>query len=138
MVGPSRKLQITCACHMQDFFEDMIYSHPQKLAALRSELRQRMMASPLGDSPAFVARLERVYHRLWRGYCARVWAERDALERHGRGDSGGGGNGESGCGRDSREQGDGSTHGGRHPMQADGMLDTMHDGMSDAAAHADS
>lgn len=40
------------------------------LAALRAGLRERMLASPLCDGPGFVARLEGVYHDLFRR-----WAE---------------------------------------------------------------
>jgi predicted O-linked N-acetylglucosamine transferase (SPINDLY family) len=35
------------------------------LAELRRTLRERTLASPLCDAPAFVRRLEGVYHRLW-------------------------------------------------------------------------
>jgi predicted O-linked N-acetylglucosamine transferase (SPINDLY family) len=41
-----------------------------RLALLRSGLRQRMAASPLCDEKAFVARFESTIRRLWREWCA--------------------------------------------------------------------
>lgn len=41
-----------------------------KLARLRAGLRERMLASPLLDGPAFVDNLEGVYRRLWRRWLA--------------------------------------------------------------------
>ncbi|KAL4452759.1 hypothetical protein ABPG75_008421 [Micractinium tetrahymenae] len=46
---------------------------PARLAELRQGLRQRMLESPLCDAPAFVRRLEGVYHQLWRR-----WLEQQA------------------------------------------------------------
>jgi predicted O-linked N-acetylglucosamine transferase (SPINDLY family) len=41
------------------------------LARLRSELRARFKASPLGGNPAALAReMEKVYRELWKGYCS--------------------------------------------------------------------
>lgn len=94
----------------------------QKLAALRAELRPRMMGSPLGDGPAFVARLECVYRSLWRRHCARAWAEQDS-----RADGESGADGSDEGGRGSADGG--SVHGGRAMLSADGMA---------AAAHGDS
>jgi predicted O-linked N-acetylglucosamine transferase (SPINDLY family) len=42
---------------------------PLRLAGLRRGLRQRMLASPLCDAPAFTRDLERTYRELWRGWC---------------------------------------------------------------------
>jgi predicted O-linked N-acetylglucosamine transferase (SPINDLY family) len=41
-----------------------------RLAALRSELRARLTASPLMDAPSFVRDLERAYRQAWQKYCA--------------------------------------------------------------------
>lgn len=42
----------------------------QRLSQLRQSLRERMLASPLCDAPAFVTRLEGVYRQLWHRYVA--------------------------------------------------------------------
>ncbi len=52
-----------------------------------------MMASPLGDAPSFVARLERVYRILWRNHCRGAWAGQGAGKAVGNGGGGGGGAG---------------------------------------------
>jgi predicted O-linked N-acetylglucosamine transferase (SPINDLY family) len=41
------------------------------LAALRAELRQRMLASPLMDAAQFTSGLEEAYRSMWRAHCAR-------------------------------------------------------------------
>jgi predicted O-linked N-acetylglucosamine transferase (SPINDLY family) len=41
-----------------------------RLAALRSELRARLAASPLMDAPSFVRDLERAYRQAWQKFCA--------------------------------------------------------------------
>lgn len=43
---------------------------PQRLAALRAALRDRLTTSPLLDEPGFTNRLETVYRQLWRRWCA--------------------------------------------------------------------
>ncbi len=63
----------------------------QRLAALRAMLRQRMMASPLGDAPRFVSTLERTYHQLWRRHCEAAWSAEDAVEPGNRQDGNGSG-----------------------------------------------
>ena len=42
---------------------------PQKLAALRSGLRERFMASPLMDGPRYTRFVEEAYRRIWRSWC---------------------------------------------------------------------
>jgi len=41
-----------------------------RLTAIRSRLRQDMMASPLGDAPRFARDLEAVFRIMWRRWCA--------------------------------------------------------------------
>jgi predicted O-linked N-acetylglucosamine transferase (SPINDLY family) len=41
------------------------------LARLRSQLRERMRQSPLGDVPQFTGHLEAAYRRVWQQWCAR-------------------------------------------------------------------
>jgi predicted O-linked N-acetylglucosamine transferase (SPINDLY family) len=43
---------------------------PQRLAALRSSLRARMLSSPLCDVSGFTRRLEETYRGLWQAWCA--------------------------------------------------------------------
>jgi protein O-GlcNAc transferase len=40
-----------------------------RLAELRSTLRQRMLASPLMDAPAFARDMEAAYRQMWRAWC---------------------------------------------------------------------
>jgi len=42
-----------------------------RLAALRTTLRQRLIAAPIGDPQRFVRTLEDAYRDLWRTWCAR-------------------------------------------------------------------
>jgi predicted O-linked N-acetylglucosamine transferase (SPINDLY family) len=44
-------------------------SDPQRLAKLRSELRERMQASPLLKRDAFARKLETAYREVWRKWC---------------------------------------------------------------------
>lgn len=46
------------------------YDGMQKLEVLRGQLRERMMASPLGDGRSFTQRLESTYSHLWDRYIA--------------------------------------------------------------------
>lgn len=39
------------------------------LARLRRELRQRLLASPLGDGKRYAQSLEQIYARAWRDWC---------------------------------------------------------------------
>ncbi len=43
---------------------------PERRAALRTQLRPRMAASPLGDARLFTPCLEAAYRRMWRRWCA--------------------------------------------------------------------
>lgn len=47
---------------------------PAGLAALRSELRTRLMTSPIGDCDRYRQSVERIYRDLWRRWCARQHA----------------------------------------------------------------
>lgn len=47
-------------------------SERPRLAALRTELRTRMHASPLMDGPRFARSLEQAYRQMWRQWCAVV------------------------------------------------------------------
>jgi protein O-GlcNAc transferase len=49
---------------------------PQGLAALRAELRERVLTSSLCDAPRMARHLERVYRALWRRWCASVSQEK--------------------------------------------------------------
>jgi predicted O-linked N-acetylglucosamine transferase (SPINDLY family) len=42
---------------------------PERLAALRAELPQRMRASPLMDGPRFARGVEAVFRDAWRKAC---------------------------------------------------------------------
>jgi protein O-GlcNAc transferase len=44
-------------------------NNPARLAALRSQLRPRMEASPLRQSEQFTRDLEALYRRMWQAYC---------------------------------------------------------------------
>jgi predicted O-linked N-acetylglucosamine transferase (SPINDLY family) len=44
---------------------------PDRLAALRGGLRQRLVESPIGDPQRFARSLEDAYRALWRAWCAR-------------------------------------------------------------------
>lgn len=44
-------------------------SESQRLAVLRSTLRQRMRVSPLMDEPTFARDLERILRSMWRNWC---------------------------------------------------------------------
>lgn len=43
---------------------------PERLAALRAGMRDRLLASPLCDAKRFTRNLEETYRDLWRGWCA--------------------------------------------------------------------
>lgn len=51
------------------------------LAALRVSLRERMLASPLCDGPAFVRRLEDLYRALWRRWVGGCWFDTQRTRR---------------------------------------------------------
>lgn len=40
-----------------------------RIGALRSTLRQRMLASPLCDGPGYARRMEALLRSLWRAFC---------------------------------------------------------------------
>ena len=42
---------------------------PERLAALRSRMRQRIAASPMGDMQKYVAAVEAIYRDIWRRWC---------------------------------------------------------------------
>jgi protein O-GlcNAc transferase len=42
----------------------------ERLARLRTELRSRLEASPVGDTPSFARNLEAAYRTAWRRYCS--------------------------------------------------------------------
>jgi predicted O-linked N-acetylglucosamine transferase (SPINDLY family) len=42
---------------------------PERIVALRPQIRDRFLASEICDVPGFVAELESVYRRLWREWC---------------------------------------------------------------------
>ena len=42
---------------------------PERLAALRSGMRQRIAASPMGDMQQYVAAVEVIYRDIWRRWC---------------------------------------------------------------------
>ena len=44
------------------------------LQALRGTLRERVLASPLGDNIAYTREVERIYRRLWQDHCRSVAA----------------------------------------------------------------
>lgn len=48
---------------------------PQRLAALRSGLRERMLASPLTDGAACARSLESAYRQMWRAWCSKIRGE---------------------------------------------------------------
>jgi hypothetical protein len=76
-----------------------------------------MMASPLGDGPAFVGGLERVYRSLWRRHCARAWAEQDSA-------SGSGGSAQHRAGMPE----DGSMHDRDGTLPGGGRAEAVRDG----------
>jgi predicted O-linked N-acetylglucosamine transferase (SPINDLY family) len=41
------------------------------LAALRTDLRERLVASPLCDAPRFARNLEEAFRGMWRSWCGR-------------------------------------------------------------------
>ncbi|HYD70467.1 tetratricopeptide repeat protein [Azospirillum sp.] len=45
---------------------------PERLAAARADLRERMRASPLCDGRRFAAEMEAAYRRMWREWCSAV------------------------------------------------------------------
>jgi predicted O-linked N-acetylglucosamine transferase (SPINDLY family) len=46
----------------------------QRLAELRSSLRQRMRSSPLMDGPAYARQIERAYRQMWQAWCDSISA----------------------------------------------------------------
>lgn len=44
-------------------------ANPERLRALRADLRPRMQASPLRDAPQFTRDLEALYRRMWMAWC---------------------------------------------------------------------
>lgn len=50
--------------------------NPGRLAALRTDLRERMRASPILDAARYVEDLESLYRQAWRGWCGGAGAGR--------------------------------------------------------------
>jgi predicted O-linked N-acetylglucosamine transferase (SPINDLY family) len=42
---------------------------PERVAALRQNMRERLRASPCGDAPRYTRAVEQVYRQMWRKWC---------------------------------------------------------------------
>jgi predicted O-linked N-acetylglucosamine transferase (SPINDLY family) len=51
--------------------------NPERLGALRSNLRQRMEDSPVMDAPRFAANIEIAYRQMWRRWCESLGQPRE-------------------------------------------------------------
>jgi predicted O-linked N-acetylglucosamine transferase (SPINDLY family) len=50
----------------------MLANDREKLAHLRTTLRERMLVSSLCDAPAFAQKVESAYREMWREWCAKT------------------------------------------------------------------